>query len=115
MKSSYVMKAMIGFYILLFFGYLFGPIIVMSITAFNTPAYPQAYPFESFTFDWFVKLWNDRMRSFSAIPAKRRRARSTARSGCGCARPTCRSSTWRSRRRTATRCSRSCRRSAAAL
>jgi spermidine/putrescine transport system permease protein len=60
MKSSYVMKAMIGFYILLFFGYLFGPIIVMSITAFNTPAYPQAYPFESFTFDWFVKLWNDR-------------------------------------------------------
>jgi spermidine/putrescine transport system permease protein len=32
----------------------------MSITAFNTPSYPQAYPFESFTTDWFVKLWNDR-------------------------------------------------------
>jgi spermidine/putrescine transport system permease protein len=60
MKSKYVMKAMIGFYILLFFAYLFGPIIVMSITAFNTPAYPQAYPFESFTLDWFEKLWNDR-------------------------------------------------------
>jgi len=60
MKSKYVMKAMIGFYILLFFAYLFGPIIVMSITAFNTPNYPQAYPFESFTTDWFVKLWNDR-------------------------------------------------------
>jgi spermidine/putrescine transport system permease protein len=60
MKSKHVMKAMLGFYILLFFGYLFGPIIVMSITAFNTPAYPQAYPFESFTTDWFVKLWNDR-------------------------------------------------------
>jgi spermidine/putrescine transport system permease protein len=60
MKSKHVMKAMLGFYILLFFGYLFGPIIVMSITAFNTPSYPQAYPFESFTTDWFVKLWNDR-------------------------------------------------------
>jgi spermidine/putrescine transport system permease protein len=54
------MKAMLGFYMLLFFGYLFGPILVMSITAFNTPNYPQAYPFESFTFDWFVKLYNDR-------------------------------------------------------
>jgi spermidine/putrescine transport system permease protein len=60
MKSKHVMKAMLGFYILLFFGYLFGPIIVMSITAFNTPAYPQAYPIEGFTLDWFVKLWNDR-------------------------------------------------------
>jgi spermidine/putrescine transport system permease protein len=54
------MKAMLGFYILLFFGYLFGPIIVMTLTAFNTPNYPQAYPLEGFTLDWFVKLWNDR-------------------------------------------------------
>jgi len=60
MKSAWVMRGMIGFYIFLFFAYLFGPLIVMSITAFNTPNYPQAYPFESFTFDWFVKLWNDR-------------------------------------------------------
>lgn len=60
MKSKHVMKAMLGFYILLFFGYLFGPIIVMTLTAFNTPNYPQAYPLEGFTLDWFVKLWNDR-------------------------------------------------------
>jgi spermidine/putrescine transport system permease protein len=60
MSSKLVFRAMIGFYILLFFGYLFGPIIVMGITAFNTPNYPQAYPFEGFTLDWFVKLWNDR-------------------------------------------------------
>ena len=32
----------------------------MSVTAFNTPNYPQAYPFETFTLDWFVKLWNHR-------------------------------------------------------
>ena len=60
MSSQLVMKAMIGFYILLFFAYLFGPLLVMSVTAFNTPNYPQAYPFEAFTLDWFVKLWNHR-------------------------------------------------------
>ena len=60
MKSKSVMKAMIGFYIALFFLYLFGPLMVMSVTAFNTPNYPTAYPFEGFTLDWFVKLWNHR-------------------------------------------------------
>jgi len=60
MTSKLVMRGMIGFYILLFFLYLFGPLAVMSITAFNTPAYPQAYPFQAFTLDWFVKLWNHR-------------------------------------------------------
>ncbi len=32
----------------------------MGVTAFNTPNYPKAYPFEGFTLDWFVKLWNHR-------------------------------------------------------
>lgn len=54
------MRGMIGFYIFLFFLYLFGPLLVMSVTAFNTPDYPQAIPFEGFTLDWFPKLWNDR-------------------------------------------------------
>jgi spermidine/putrescine transport system permease protein len=60
MRSQTVIKVMIGFYVFLFFLYLFGPLIVMSITAFNTPSYPAAYPFEGFTLDWFVKLWNHR-------------------------------------------------------
>ena len=60
MNSKLVMRGMIGFYICLFFLYLFGPLIVMSITAFNTPNYPTAFPFEGFTLDWFPKLWNDR-------------------------------------------------------
>lgn len=60
MKSGHVMRAMIGFYVFLFFLYLFGPLIVMSVTAFNTPSYPQFIPFEGFTLDWFVKLWNHR-------------------------------------------------------
>jgi spermidine/putrescine transport system permease protein len=60
MSSRTVIKVMIGFYVFLFFLYLFGPLIVMSITAFNTPSYPAAYPLEGFTLEWFVKLWNHR-------------------------------------------------------
>jgi spermidine/putrescine transport system permease protein len=60
MTSRLVMKAMLAFYILIFFAYLFGPLLVMGVTAFNTPNYPQAYPFETFTLDWFVKLYNHR-------------------------------------------------------
>ena len=60
MSSKLVMRGMIGFYIFLFFAYLFGPLAVMGITAFNSPSYPQAWPFESFTLNWFVELWNDR-------------------------------------------------------
>jgi spermidine/putrescine transport system permease protein len=60
MNSRFVMRGMIGFYVFLFFLYLFGPLLVMSVTAFNAPSYPQVIPFEGFTLDWFVKLWNDR-------------------------------------------------------
>jgi spermidine/putrescine transport system permease protein len=60
MKSSLVMRGMIGFYILLFFLYLLGPLIVMGITAFNTESYPTAFPFQGFTLEWFSKLWNHR-------------------------------------------------------
>lgn len=60
MTSSGIRKAMMGFYIFLFFLYLFGPLIFMSITAFNTPNYPQAIPFEGFTLGWFGKLAQDR-------------------------------------------------------
>jgi spermidine/putrescine transport system permease protein len=32
----------------------------MGVTAFNTSSYPQTIPFEGFTLDWFVKLYNHR-------------------------------------------------------
>jgi spermidine/putrescine transport system permease protein len=60
MTSKFVMKSMFTFYVILFLAYLFGPLAVMGVTAFNTPNYPQAVPFEAFTLDWFVKLWNHR-------------------------------------------------------
>ena len=58
MTSKFVMKGMFGFYLVLFFGYLFGPLLAMSVTAFNTSNYPQVIPFEGFTLEWFVKLYH---------------------------------------------------------
>jgi spermidine/putrescine transport system permease protein len=50
---------MLGFYLLLFFVFLFGPLLAMGVTAFNTPTYPQVWPFAGFTLDWFTKLFQD--------------------------------------------------------
>ncbi|MBU0724320.1 MAG: ABC transporter permease [Alphaproteobacteria bacterium] len=41
---------------LLFFGFLFGPLIIMMITAFNSSAFPRVTPWECFTTDWFAVL-----------------------------------------------------------
>jgi spermidine/putrescine transport system permease protein len=60
MNARAVRRLMTGFYFVLFFGFLFGPLIVMGITAFNTSQYPQALPFEGFTLDWFGILFDDR-------------------------------------------------------
>lgn len=60
MSSAAVRQALIAFYVFLFFLYLYGPLALMSVTAFNTSTYPTALPFEAFTLQWFVKLWNHR-------------------------------------------------------
>jgi len=54
------MRAMVGAYMVVFFGYLFGPLAVMGVTAFNTAPYPTVMPFEAFTLDWFRILFNDK-------------------------------------------------------
>ena len=60
MTADRVRRAVFWFYVAVFFLYLFGPLVVMGITAFNTPQYPQAYPFEGFTLQWFVALASDK-------------------------------------------------------
>lgn len=59
LTAATVRRALFGFYVLVFFVYLFGPLVIMGITAFNTPAYPTVTPFERFTWDWFGKLAGD--------------------------------------------------------
>lgn len=62
MTSRGVMKLMVGFYILLFFTYLFGPLAMMGASAFNESPFPQVSPWEGTTFKWFgFLLSNDDM------------------------------------------------------
>jgi spermidine/putrescine transport system permease protein len=56
MTSNTVRKAMVGFYVVLFFTYLFGPLLLMGTSAFNSNSFPQVYPWEQFTFHWFDQL-----------------------------------------------------------
>lgn len=59
MSARTILRTMVGFYIVLFFLFLFGPLIIMSVSAFNTPTFPQAYPFEAFTLRWFGQIFAD--------------------------------------------------------
>ena len=60
MSARAIWRLMLGFYVGLFFAFLFGPLAIMGVTAFNTPSYPQVWPFEGFTLVWFDKLFHDR-------------------------------------------------------
>lgn len=59
MNSASILKFFISFYIVLFFAYLFGPLIVMSITAFNSAGFPRLSPWDCFSTEWFSVLVND--------------------------------------------------------
>ena len=46
-------------FVLVFFAYLFGPLIVMGMSAFNTSSFPRISPWDCFTVEWFNVLVND--------------------------------------------------------
>ena len=48
----------IGF-VVLFFVYLFGPLIVMGVSAFNTSTFPRMSPWDCFSVEWFDVLAQD--------------------------------------------------------
>ncbi len=58
--GSLFIRIGLAFYLVLFFGYLLGPLILMSITAFNSASFPQVTPWEVFSFEWFRVLFNDK-------------------------------------------------------
>ncbi len=60
MTADRIRGLMMGFYVLLFFAWLFGPLIIMSASAFNTATPPTVTPWQGFTFDWFGKLFANR-------------------------------------------------------
>ena len=61
MKSeNFLLKFFLVAYLVVFFGYLLGPLVVMSITAFNSPSFPKMAPWECLTFEWYDVLANDK-------------------------------------------------------
>jgi len=64
MTSNQIRAWVVRGYIALFFLYLFGPLIIMSASAFNQSSYPTITPWEGFTVEWFGELaQNDRLVS----------------------------------------------------
>ena len=58
MKLSFL-RISLWLYLALFFAYLLGPLVIMSITAFNSPSFPRMTPWECLTFQWFGALFRD--------------------------------------------------------
>jgi spermidine/putrescine transport system permease protein len=54
------MTRALDFYVLLFFVYMFAPLVIMVAAAFNSNPSPSVTQWEGFTFQWFGELWNDR-------------------------------------------------------
>ena len=50
MTSNRTFQIFLGLYISIFFLYLFGPLIIMSVTAFNSAEFPSITPWECFSF-----------------------------------------------------------------
>ena len=53
MRSQHVINFIFGLYIFIFLTYLFGPLIIMSITSFNSSEFPAVTPWECFSWRWF--------------------------------------------------------------
>ena len=53
MKTQHLLKFFLGIYIFIFLMYLFGPLIIMSLTSFNSAEFPAVTPWECFSWRWF--------------------------------------------------------------
>ena len=53
MRSQHALNLLLGIYIFIFLTYLFGPLLIMSVTAFNSAEFPSITPWECFSWRWF--------------------------------------------------------------
>ena len=59
MMADRLRKIFVIGFVIIFFSYLFGPLLLMSVSAFNSSAFPRVSPFECFTVEWFAVLAQD--------------------------------------------------------
>lgn len=57
--SERLSKVFLALFVVMFFAYLFGPLIVMGMSAFNSSSFPRVSPWSCFTVEWFDVLSND--------------------------------------------------------
>ena len=55
MTSNRTFQIFLGLYISIFFLYLFGPLIIMSVTAFNSAEFPSITPWSVLAFGGSMK------------------------------------------------------------
>lgn len=59
MSSRTIRRFTTAAYLILFYTYLFLPLLFMGIVAFNRSSIPQVTPWEGFTLKWFHQLYTD--------------------------------------------------------
>jgi spermidine/putrescine transport system permease protein len=58
-RSDTLARGFVLAFVAIFFLYLFGPLLIMSVTAFNSASFPRVAPFECFSVEWFNVLIRD--------------------------------------------------------
>jgi len=59
-NSKQILNLSVKLYFILFFLYLFLPLVVVSFAAFNESSIPTVYPWKGFTFDWIVEFFKSK-------------------------------------------------------
>ena len=59
MSSDLLSRLSTRIFVALFFAYLFGPLFIMAVSAFNSASFPRVSPWECFTVEWFGVLMQD--------------------------------------------------------
>jgi len=66
MTADRFRRLLTGVYLVVFFGYLFLPLVVMGAATFNSSRFPTVTPWMGFTLSWFSALWADQ-RMWAAL------------------------------------------------
>ena len=59
MTAERIFRALFVLYLAMFAVYLFAPLIIMAVAAFNESRFPTVIPWQGTTLDWFRAMWSD--------------------------------------------------------
>jgi spermidine/putrescine transport system permease protein len=59
MRGGVLLRGFTGLYLFLFLSFLFGPLLIMVVTALNSSAFPRISPWDCLSFEWFARLAGD--------------------------------------------------------